>query len=61
MSAYGDKVGLITNSKEVLVWHIGVSLNLLDISGIHEHVVDFTNWQVSNIIFHPVCCKFFSI
>lgn len=54
ISAYHDKVGLVTYTKEALVWHIGGALKLLDTSEVQEKVAQFDNWGVCGVLFHPV-------
>ena len=54
MSAYKDKVGLITHSKEIFVWHIGGALKQLDTTGLEEKMDGFDRWEISSILFHPV-------
>lgn len=57
MSAYRDKVGLITHAKEALVWHIGGALKQLDTSKVQETVAEFDHWATYGVLFHPVSKK----
>lgn len=54
ISAYKNKVGLVTHSNEAMVWHIGGGLRHLDITGIQEKMDGFDSWEISNVLFHPV-------
>ena len=54
MSAYNDKVGIVTHGREALIWHIGGALKQLDTTGVQEKIDGFDRWEISTVLFHPV-------
>lgn len=54
LSAHGSRVGIITSKQEVLIWHVGNSLVLLDTSAACQRFGQISGHHIAHVLFSPV-------